>query len=73
MNSEAKVRGPAAYFPSIENTYGQPVAHWLAVLEQAPGLGHMQQVALLKQQHGLGHGHANALVAWYRSQGKGGG
>src|SRR5690606_30216550 len=61
MTAEAKVRGPASYFPSIEKTYGQPVAHWLAILEKNPGLRHGEQVALLKDAHGLGHGHANAL------------
>ena len=67
--SSAKASGPAAYFPSIEKTYGQPVAHWLDLLARAPGLGHTQQVALLKDGHGLGHGHANALVAFHRRGG----
>lgn len=69
MNTQAKVRGPVSYFPSIEKTYGQPVAHWLAILRQASGLRHMEQVALLKEVHGLGHGHANALVAHHRAAG----
>ena len=67
MTAETKVRGPASYFPSIEKTYGQPVAHWLAILEQNPGLRHGELVALLKGVHGLGHGHANALVAHHRA------
>jgi hypothetical protein len=58
-----KVKGPASYFPSIEKTYGQPVAHWLAILEATGPRKHMELVALLKAEHGLGHGHANALVA----------
>lgn len=58
-----KIKGPASYFPSIEKTYGQPVAHWLAILEAAGPRKHMELVALLKAEHGLGHGHANALVA----------
>lgn len=58
-----KVTGPASYFPSIEKTYGQPIAHWMAVLAQAGDLKHMALVALLKSEHGMGHGHANALVA----------
>lgn len=57
------VKGPASYFPSIEKTYGQPVAHWLALVAGMDGLTHMQRVARLKSDHGLGHGHANALVA----------
>ncbi|MDT7838520.1 DUF4287 domain-containing protein [Aquabacterium sp. OR-4] len=60
---ETRPKGPAAYFPSIEKTYGQPIAHWMNVLAQAGPLKHMALVALLKATHGLGHGHANALVA----------
>lgn len=60
-----KVKGPASYFPSIEKTYGQPVAHWFAILGAAKGMKHMELVAMLKSDHGLGHGHANALVAYH--------
>ncbi|MBB1088985.1 DUF4287 domain-containing protein [Lysobacter sp. SG-8] len=66
MSTAEKVKGPASYFPSIEKTYGQPVAHWFALLDTQPGLKHGEQVAFLKTGHGLGHGHANALVAYYR-------
>lgn len=59
----APVKGPASYFPSIEKTYGQPVAHWLDLIAGMDGQTHMQRVARLKSEHGLGHGHANALVA----------
>lgn len=27
MSSDAKVKGPASYFPSIEKTYGKPVSY----------------------------------------------
>ena len=64
-----KVQGPASYFPSIEKTYGHPVAHWFAVLETVRDKKHMEQVAFLKEQHGIGHGHANALVAFHRPKG----
>lgn len=60
-----QVKGPASYFPSIEKTYGQPIEHWMQVLQDAGPLKHMALVAHLKTQHQLGHGHANALVAWY--------
>jgi Domain of unknown function (DUF4287) len=63
MASEPKVKGPVSYFPSIEKTYGKPIAHWLAILQAAGDLKHMEYVALLKTEHHLGHGHANALVA----------
>ncbi len=57
------VKGPASYFPSIEAKYGQPVAHWLGLVDGQAGKPHMQIVNWLKAEHGLGHGHANALVA----------
>jgi hypothetical protein len=58
-----KVKGPASYFPSIEAKYGQPVSHWLGLIEGQHGRTHMELVNWLKAEHGLGHGHANALVA----------
>lgn len=69
MSAEEKVKGPASYFPSIEKTYGQPIAHWMQVLKDAGPLKHMELVSLLKSEHKLGHGHANALVAWFKAQG----
>ena len=60
---EAKIRGPASYFPSIEKTYGQPIAHWHQTIRAAYPARHMDLVAMLKSQHGMGHGHANAVVA----------
>ncbi len=71
MASEPRVKGPASYFPSIEKTYGKPVAHWFTVLDGLQDLSHMQQVAALKTAHGLGHGHANALVAYHRARATG--
>jgi hypothetical protein len=68
MPTEPKVKGPASYFPSIEKTYGQPVAHWLAILEAAGERKHMEYVAHLKSEYQLGHGHANALVAYFLAQ-----
>lgn len=63
MTGADKVKGPASYFPSIESKYGEPIAHWKAVIRAESGLTYMQLVAVLKDRHGLGHGHANALVA----------
>ena len=65
MASTPPVKGPASYFPSIEKTYGQPIAHWLELLRAAGPRKHMALVALLKTEHQLGHGHANALVAHF--------
>ncbi|WP_285710831.1 DUF4287 domain-containing protein [Erythrobacter oryzae] len=62
MSDEPKTKGPASYFPSIEKTYGQPIAHWKAIVRAAMPAKHMELVQVLKQQ-GLGHGHANAVVA----------
>ena len=71
MPSDGPVKGPASYFPSIEKTYGKPVAHWFAVLDALQEKKHMEQVAILKAEHGIGHGHANALVAYHRARGEG--
>ncbi len=68
MSTSDKVQGPASYFPSIEKTYGKPVAHWFALLDKVKEQKHMEQVAFLKEQHEIGHGHANALVAYHRAQ-----
>jgi ribulose-5-phosphate 4-epimerase/fuculose-1-phosphate aldolase len=65
------VKGPASYFPSIEKTYGQPVAHWLGLIATQEGRTHMQIVGWLKDMHGIGHGHANALVAYALAKKKG--
>ncbi len=68
MTTESHIKGPASYFPSIEKTYGQAVAHWFEILAAVKDKQHMEQVAFLKDQHQIGHGHANALVAVYRAQ-----
>ena len=65
MASESKVKGPASYFPSIEKTYGKPMAYWFEVVKQGGDLTHMALVNALKSEHKLGHGHANAIVAYF--------
>lgn len=62
-----KVKGPASYFPSIEQKYGQPIDHWLTMVRDRADLKHMDIVTFLKTEHGLGHGHANAIVAHQRA------
>ena len=66
--AEEKVKGPASYFPSIEKKYGQPISHWMSVLETLPDARHSEMVAFLKTEHAMGHGHAGALVAHHRAQ-----
>jgi hypothetical protein len=61
--ADDKVKGPASYFPSIEKTYGRPIADWKTIVRDAYPAKHMDLVAVLKAEHGLGHGHANAIVA----------
>lgn len=68
MPDTEKAKGPASYFPSIEKTYGKPVAHWFKILDGLAGQKHMEQVACLKSEHKIGHGHANALVAYHRAR-----
>jgi hypothetical protein len=60
------VKGPASYFPSIIQKYGQPIEHWMKQLEQVKDLKHLEQVNWLKSEHAMGHGHANAIVAVFR-------
>ena len=71
MTTDARAKGPASCFPSIEKTYGRPVSHWFAKLDSVRDRKHGEQVAFLKSEFklGHGHGHANALVAWHRAQG----
>lgn len=61
--AEEKIKGPASYFPSIEKTYGRPIAEWKALVRGRMPARHMELVAMLKTEHGMGHGHANAVVA----------
>lgn len=68
MAQDNQVKGPASYFPSIEKKYGQPISHWMNVLDAMSGKKHMEMVAALKSEHEMGHGHANALVAFHRAR-----
>lgn len=61
--TDTPVKGPASYFPSIERSYGRPIAEWKAIIRAQMPKKHMELVAYLKDHHGMGHGHANALVA----------
>jgi hypothetical protein len=63
MVAEQKLKGPASYFPSIEKKYGQPIEHWIKLVQKQRDMKHMEVVNWLKNEHGLGHGHANAIVA----------
>ena len=63
-SAEAKVTGPASYFPSIEKKYGRPISDWQDIVRAHPEMKHMELVALLKSDHEMGHGHANAIVAY---------
>ncbi len=47
-SSQPAVKGPASYFPSIEEKYGQPVEHWFKILDTVKDLKHMEQVELMK-------------------------
>ena len=63
MATPPKTKGPASYFPSIEKKYGQPVSHWIKLVQSQKDMKHMELVNWLKTEHGFGHGHANAIVA----------
>ena len=64
MTDQKKVTGPASYFPSIEKKYGQPIVHWIKLVQKQKGMKHMEVVNWLKSEYGMGHGHANAVVAY---------
>lgn len=68
--ADERVKGPASYFPSIEKTYGRPIAEWQDLVRQRMPAKHMELVAMLKTEHGMGHGHANAVVAHVMAQEK---
>ena len=62
-------KGPASYFPSIERTYGRPIAVWKALMRGSGLASHKELVEWLKSAHGFGHGHANAITAHLLSEG----
>ena len=64
-----KAKGPASYFPSIEEKYGKPMEHWFKQLNKVKSKTHMEQVAFLKTEHEMGHGHANAMGAYVKAKG----
>lgn len=68
LTDNIKPKGPASYFPSIEEKYGHPVEHWFKALSAHKKLKHMEMVEWLKTEHNIGHGHANALVAYFRNK-----
>ena len=63
-----KVKGPASYFPSIEEKYGKPMDYWFKQLAKHKTKTHMEQVAFLKTEHQMGHGHANGIVAYVKAK-----
>ncbi len=62
--TDAPLKGPASYFPSIEKKYGHPISQWQALVRSRYPARHMDLVAMLKEEHGMGHGHANGIVAY---------
>ncbi len=58
-----KVKGPASYFPSIEQNYGRPTTECKALIRENSAKKHIELVNWLKADYGMGHGHASALVA----------
>jgi hypothetical protein len=61
--ADQPVKGPASYFPSIEQKCGRPIDEWQELIRQKLPAKHIELVAMLKNHQGMGHGHANALVA----------
>ena len=46
---------------NIETTYGKPLDHWFAVIDESGLTKHNQVVAMLKADHGLAHGAAHRV------------
>jgi hypothetical protein len=46
---------------NIETTYGKPLHHWFAVVDESGLTKHNQVVAMLKADHGLAHGAAHRV------------
>ena len=54
-----KVKGPASYFPSIEQMYGTSIDEWKSIIRES-GLTTWKELMPLMNERGMGH--ANALV-----------
>ena len=48
MDAAQKLKGPATYFPSIEKKYGQPIEHWIKLVQKQKDKKHMEVVNWLK-------------------------
>lgn len=70
MTTPETPKGPASYFPAIEQKYGRPTAHWLDLVRQMRGTPHLAIVNRRKADHGMGHGHANAVVGHVLAEAK---
>jgi len=57
-----EVRGPRAYFPSIEAKYGRSIVDWKQMMRATGYTTWKDLTAWLKNEHGMGHGHAKALA-----------
>ena len=55
-----------AYFPKIEQKYGQPMKFWFGLMREIADWKYPEQVAFLKEEHGFSQAHANALVMYSR-------
>lgn len=55
-----------AYFPKIEQKYGQPMKYWFGLMREIADWKYPEQVAYLKEEHGFSQAHANALVMYSR-------
>ena len=55
-----------AYFPKIEQKYGQPMKYWFGLMREIAEWKYPAQVAFLKEEHGFSQAHANALVMYSR-------
>ena len=50
-----------AQIRNIESTYGEPVSHWFAIIDDSGLTKHNEVVTMLKSEHGMKHGAAHRL------------
>mgnify|MGYP006271266035 FL=1 len=54
------------HWAAIEKKHGQPIEHWIALVQAVPDARYAPQMAVLQDEHGFSRAHANAVVMYAR-------
>ncbi|MGI9117908.1 MAG: DUF4287 domain-containing protein [Gaiellales bacterium] len=54
------------HWPAIEKKHGEPIDHWLALMQTVSDRKYDEQIAFLRDNHGFSQAHANAVVMYSR-------